>query len=239
MSVASVHLSSARAASGLGDASALSKVSGALRAPRGVEWLPFTVRVAQGEHDLRRAAELRHAAYSRHLPPELTQGLREPDAVDREPGVAVLLAESKVDGSLMGTLRVQTNAHRPLVLEQSFTLPSAMAQARCAEVTRLAVARAECSRFVKTVMLKAAYYWCERAGVRYVLVTARAPLDRQYARLMFQDVNPELGFVPLPHVFNLPHRIMYCDLVAACVEGTQHPLYAFWFQTDHPDIDLD
>jgi len=68
MSVVSVHLSCARAASGLGDASALSEVSGAQRVARGVEWLPFTVRVAQGEHDLRRAAELRHAAYSRHLP---------------------------------------------------------------------------------------------------------------------------------------------------------------------------
>lgn len=209
------------------------------QAARAVERLPFTVRLAHGEGDLRRAAQLRHAAYSRHLPAALTQGLREPDATDRAPGVAVLLAESKVDGSLLGTMRVQTNAHGPLVLEQSFTLPAAMATARCAEVTRLAVAQAQHSRFVKTVMLKAAYFWCERQGVRYVLVTARAPLDRQYARLMFRDVQPELGFVPLAHVFNLPHRVMFCDIANARREGAQHPLYTFWFETDHPDIELD
>lgn len=205
---------------------------------RRVEWLPFTVRVAQGEADLRRAAEIRHAAYGRHLPAALTEGLREPEPLDREPGVAVLLARSKVDGSVLGTLRLQTNACRPLALEQSFDLPNAMATAPCAEVTRLAVAQAAHSRMVKTLMLKAAYFWCEQQGVRYVLVTARAPLDRQYARLMFRDVRPEAGFVPLAHVFNLPHRVMVCDIAAARAEGTDHPLYEFWFGTDHPDIDL-
>jgi hypothetical protein len=205
---------------------------------RRVEWLPFTVRVAQGEAELRLAAEIRYAAYGRHLPPSLTDGLREPEPLDREPGVAVLLARSKVDGSVLGTLRLQTNTYRPLALEQSFDLPAEMATAPCAEVTRLAVAQAVHSRMVKTLMLKAAYFWCERQGVRYVLVTARAPLDRQYARLMFRDVRPEAGFVPLAHVFHLPHRIMFCDIAAARAEGLDHPLYDFWFGTDHPDINL-
>lgn len=206
---------------------------------RHVEWLPFTVRVARTAQDLRKAAEVRHAAYARHLPEAVTEGLREPEPMDRAPGVAVLLAESKVDGSALGTLRIQTNGYRPLALEQSFDLPDWMVGARCAEVTRLAVAQAIHSRVVKTVMLKAAYFWCQREGVRFVLVTARAPLDRQYARLMFRDVRPGAGFVPLPHVFNLPHRVMYSDIVTAREDGVDHPLYDFWFNTDHPDIDLD
>lgn len=202
------------------------------------EWLPFRVRVASGEADLLRVARLRHDAYARHLPPALTQGLLQIDPLDREPGVAVLMAESKADGELLGTLRIQTNRHRPLVLEQSYALPAEMAQAPCAEVTRLAVAQQAESRLVKTVLLKAAYLWCERQGVRYVLVTARSPLDRQYARLMFRDVDPAQGFVPLAHVFGLPHRVMYCDIGRARHDGAGHPLYPFWFETDHPDIDL-
>lgn len=206
---------------------------------RTVERLPFTVRVAHTAHDLAKAAAVRYEGYARHLDAALTERLREPEPMDRAPGVAVLLAESRVDGSALGTLRIQTNAFQPLALEQSFTLPDEMANDRCAEVTRLAVTQAIHSRVVKTVLLKAAFFWCERMGVRYVLVTARSPLDRQYARLMFRDVRPELGFVPLPHVFHLPHRVMYCDIAKARTDGVDHPLYDFWFNTDHPDIDLD
>ena len=146
-------------------------------------------------------------------------------------------AEYYMDRHLEKVLK--TNEHRPLALQQSFELPAWMAGARCAEVTRLAVTQRADSRLVKTVMLKAAYCWCERAGVRYVLVTARSPLDRQYARLMFRDVDPAKGFVPLEHVFGLPHRVMYCDIATARFEGAGHPLYDFWFNTDHPDIELD
>lgn len=208
------------------------------RGYRHVERLPFRVRVAAGEADLQRVAHLRYDAYARHLPASLTQGLLEVDPMDREPGVAVLLAESKADGEQLGTLRIQTNRHRPLALEQSYTLPPSMAEAACAEVTRLAVAQRSESRLVKTVLLKAAYLWCEAQGVRYVLVTARSPLDRQYARLMFRDVDPQQGFVPLAHVFGLPHRVMVCDIARARQDGAGHPLYDFWFNTDHPDIVL-
>lgn len=203
------------------------------------ERLPFRIRVARRQADLRRVAQLRYDAYARHLPAALTQGLLQVDPLDLAPGVAVLMAESRADGELLGTLRIQTNEHRPLALQQSFELPAWMAGARCAEVTRLAVTQRADSRLVKTVMLKAAYCWCERAGVRYVLVTARSPLDRQYARLMFRDVDPAKGFVPLEHVFGLPHRVMYCDIATARFEGAGHPLYDFWFNTDHPDIELD
>jgi hypothetical protein len=206
---------------------------------RCVEYLPFTVRVVRTEEEREQVARLRHEAYGRHLPPGLVEGLRRPDPLYAEPGVAVLLAQSKVDGAPLGTLRIQTNAERPLLLEQSFDLPDWMRGSRCAEITRLAVTNESTSRVVKTVMLKAAYFWCERAQVDYVLVTARAPLDRQYARLMFRDVQPELGFVPLPHVFNLPHRIMFTSIQAARRDGVGHPLYEFWFEPDHPDILLD
>lgn len=202
------------------------------------ELLPFRIRVAASEEDLKRVACLRKTAYARHLPAELTKELGKIEPMDRDSSVAVLLAESKVDHELFGTLRIQTNRNQPLALQQSYVLPAHMAQEVCAEVTRLAVSSHPESRLIKTMLIKAAYLWCHAHDVRYVLVTARAPLDRQYARLMFQDVDPSQGFVPLAHVFGLPHRVMYCDIQRAIHDSVGHPLYQFWFKTDHPDIDL-
>ncbi len=83
------------------------------------EYLPFTVRVVDTEAALHKAVQIRHAAYARHIAPHLALALQAPEALDRVPGAVVLLAESKVDGSPLGTMRIQTNRHGPLTLEQS------------------------------------------------------------------------------------------------------------------------
>ncbi|MFD2270823.1 hypothetical protein ACFS07_06115 [Undibacterium arcticum] len=73
-----------------------------------------------------------------------------------------------------------------------------------------------------------------------MVATGRSPLDRQYERLLFEDVYPDLGFIPLRHVGNLPHRIM--SLAVSAVEprwaATKHPLFNFFFRTLHADIDV-
>lgn len=208
-------------------------------APRHVERLPFTVRVAQTPEDMRKVVQVRHASYARHLPLRMADAFRQLEPLDAVDGVVSLIAESKVDGSPLATLRVQTNKVQPLLLEQSTDLPDWMQGLRLGEVTRLAVAHSAQSRVVKTVLLKAAYFWALENGVRYMLVAGRAPLDRQYARLMFRDLYPGQGFIPLVHAFNLPHRVMYTEIAAAREQGRDHPLYDFWFNTDHPDIELD
>ncbi|MDB5757994.1 MAG: hypothetical protein JWM30_1283, partial [Burkholderia sp.] len=72
------------------------------------EALPFTIRVVSNIRDLEKAVRIRHAAYMRHVPGFASE-LTLPENADSEPGVVVLLAESKLDGSPIGTLRVQTN----------------------------------------------------------------------------------------------------------------------------------
>ena len=86
------------------------------------ERLPFTVRVVRSEEALHKAVAIRQAAYARHMP-VLAERLRTPEANDHDSGSVVLLAESKMDGSPLGTMRIQTNRFNPLSIEQGVELP--------------------------------------------------------------------------------------------------------------------
>jgi len=201
--------------------------------------LPFTVRVAHSERQLRQAVEIRHAAYARHVP-ALAERLKAPEPLDREAGATVLLAEAKLDGEPLGTMRIETNAGRPLAIEQSVALPAPLRRRRLAEATRLGICGRSIGRIVKTMLFKAFYQYCRQAGIDWMVIGARSPLDRQYEALLFRDVFPGRGFVPLAHAANLPHRILGFELETAEARWRQaaHPLYGLFCLTDHPDIDL-
>ena len=201
--------------------------------------LPFTISIAGEERELRDAVQIRHAAYARHVP-GLAALLSEPEAGDRDAGAAVLLARSKLDGEPLGTLRIQSNLHRALAIEQSIALPPRLRQAHLAEATRLGVSQARIGRVVKTLLFKAFYLYCRRTGVDWMVIGARAPLDRGYQALGFDDVFPGLGYVPLAHAGNIPHRVLGFEMAGAEARWrqAQHPLYGLFCRTQHPDIDL-
>lgn len=201
------------------------------------ERLPFTVRVVRTQEDLRKAVLVRHAAYDRHVP-EFAATLRAPEAVDREQGVAILLAESSLSGDPVGTMRIQTNRFRPLSMEQSIDLPDWLHGRQLAEATRLGVADGRIGRVVKTALFKAYFQYCAETGIDWMVITARSPIDRQYDRLLFEDVYPGAGYIPMEHVGNLPHRVMalkVADVRPKWAEAN-HPLYDYFFNTRHPDI---
>jgi hypothetical protein len=204
------------------------------------ELLPFTVRLVRNEEDLNKAVEIRHAAYARHLP-AFAETLRTAEVDDAENGVVVLLAESKLDGSPLGTMRIQTNQYKALCLEESIELPEWLKSRPLAEATRLGVANEKGGRLVTTVLFKAYYQYCLQIGVEWMVVTARSPVDRTYDRLLFSDVFPGAGYIPIHHVGNLPHRVMSFNVDTARDRWTQvkHPLLGFMCDTFHPDIDLD
>ncbi len=203
------------------------------------ELLPFTVRLVRNEADLSKAVQIRHAAYARHLP-EFAETLKTAETDDAENGVVVLLAESKLDASPLGTMRIQTNQYKPLSLEQSIELPEWLRVRPLAEATRLGVTNEKGGRLVTTVLFKAYFQYCLKIGVEWMVVTARAPVDRTYDRLMFNDVFPGVGYIPVHHVGNLPHRIMSFNVETAQDRWTQarHPLLGFMCSIHHPDIDL-
>lgn len=204
-----------------------------------VERLPFSVRVVRTAEDLEKAVAIRHSAYARHLP-DFAEKLRAPEEADWEEGVAVLLAESKIDGSPLGSMRIQSNQFRQLSLEQSVELPRSIAKASLAEVTRLGIVSEGVGSLVKTTLIKASFQYCQQLGIDWAIVTARSPLDRQYERLMFEDLFPGRGFIPMQHVHNLPHRVLGFNIHTGEARWSQakHPLLKFFCYTDHPDIDI-
>jgi hypothetical protein len=212
----------------------------ALNAPAMIEeLLPFTVKLVRDEDDLDKAVQIRHTAYARHLP-DFAETLKAPESADAENGVVVLLAESKLDGSPLGTMRIQTNEFKPLSLEQSIELPDWLKKRRLAEATRLGVTNEKGGRLVTTMLFKAYFRYCQQAGIEWMVVTGRAPVDRTYDRLLFDDVFPGKGYIPIRHVGNLPHRVMQFNVNTAEERwaAARHPLFDFIFRTHHPDMDI-
>jgi hypothetical protein len=204
-----------------------------------VERLPFTIKRVQSDEDMRKAVQIRHAAYSRHVP-EFAKSLREPELSDYENDCVVLLAESKLDGSPLGSMRVQTNQGRQLSVEESVVLPDWLQGRRLAELSRLGVDGGRVGRLVKIALFKACFEYCENNRIDYLVLTGRTPVDRSYEQLLCVDVFEEKKTIPLQHVGNIPHRIMSFDIATGQErwEAVNHPLLGFFRHTRHPDIDI-
>ncbi|MFL9875440.1 N-acyl amino acid synthase FeeM domain-containing protein [Paraburkholderia megapolitana] len=202
------------------------------------ERLPFTIRIVADDNGLEKAVQMRRIAYRRHLPDFADKMTIENS--DREPGTVVLLAESKLDGGPLGTMRIQSNEMAPLALEQSVVLPEWLATCRLAEATRFGVEGGAIGRMVKIALCKALFMYCEQELIDWVVITARAPLDREYKAMLFDDVFGKDEFLPMAHVGGVPHRVMAQEIGTGRKrwEDARIPLYRFIVQTYHPDIDL-
>lgn len=203
------------------------------------ERLPFTIRIATSDADIRKAVAIRHAAYERHVP-DFANQLKQPEPADYAPSTTLFLAESKFDGSPIGSMRIQSNEGRPLSVEQSVELPDWLQGCYLVEATRLGVTQRDRGSLVKTLLFKAVLAHCRNVGIEWIVITARSPLDRMYETFTFEDILPEAGYVPMKHVGNIPHRVMAIHV--ATVEpkwrNVAHPLHTLFFRTEHPDINI-
>lgn len=202
-----------------------------------VEHLPFTVRLVKTEEDLMKAVKVRYEGYARHKP-DFARALMEPEEDDTLPNTVVMLAESKLDGSALGTVRVQINRDRPLNMEQSVTLPDWLQGRTLADARRLAVVRGGEGGLVKTVLFKALFLYWEHEEVDWAVVAARSPLTRTYESLLFTDALGGGSFIPTPVENNLPHRVLAFEIASAHArwQANQHRLLNFVINTIHPDI---
>ncbi len=201
------------------------------------ERLPFTVKIVRNEEELAKAVYIRQSAYGRHLK-TFADALKVPEPSDREDGSFVLLAESKLDGSPLGTIRLHTNRYKTLPLEASVDLPEWLQGKSIAEATRLGVCLSSVGQVVKTALFKGFLGYCAEHDIEWMVCTGRSPLDRQYRVLGYEDVFPEKAFIPMRHVGNIPHRVMALQvpMVEPRWAAAKHPLYDFFFRTYHPDI---
>ena len=201
------------------------------------ERLAFEVREVSTQDELFTAVAVRYEGYSRHLP-ELGRRLTAPEPADTQPGHTVLLARNRLDGAGLATIRLQTNDHGPLTLEQSIELPEWLQGRRLAEATRFAVANQVRGRYVSYVIFKAFWQFCLEREIEWMVVCARPPLDRIYLSLLFEDVIAGGTFVPLKHAANIPHRVLAFNVATseARWRTARHPYYPFMALTVHPDI---
>lgn len=225
------------AASPLSLVSHLFAASFALEEGKAIERLPFTIKRVENDEDMWKAVRVRHAAYARHIP-LFAQTLTAPELGDYEDGAVVLLAESKLDGSALGSTRIRNNFYQPLSVEASIVLPEWLQHRRLAEVTRLSVNEGRTGEMVKAALLKACVTYCQDNAIEWALATGRAPIDRQYERLMFVDLFADKQPVPLKHVGNIPHRVMAfeIDTMETRWAAAKHPMLDFFCRTTHPDI---
>ncbi|MCU0896353.1 MAG: hypothetical protein MUC55_02515 [Burkholderiales bacterium] len=207
-------------------------------AEKATENVPFTVRIAQTDDDFRKAVCIRHAAYARHVP-AVAEKLREPEAFDRDPGIVVLLAESKLDGSPLGTMRIHTSRYNTLPLEGSVDLPDWLKSSPRSEANRLGVSEGRIGRLVKHLLFKAYFRYCLLTGIEWIVIAARSPLDRQYDALMFTDLFRG-EYIPMRHGGNIPHRVLALGVTSAEQRwaAASHPLFDFMIRTRHPDIEV-
>lgn len=221
------------------DSGALPAVPAAAPLRIEAEPFPFTVRCVRNEEQLGKAIRIRRDAYARHVP-QVARGFNEPEVFDKTKGSVVLLAESKLDGGPVGTLRIQTNHYQPLAVENVVELPDFMQRRSLAEITRLGVIEGRQGRLVTHALFKALYLYCLALQIHWMVVAARSPLDRSYLRLAFHDLYPEREYFPLPYAGNIPHKVLAFEVMSAERRWKQvsHPLYEFMVESAHPDINV-
>jgi hypothetical protein len=201
------------------------------------ERLPFTVRLAARE-DLQEVAAFRSDSYGRHLP-VLGATLRKPEPADFELGCEVLVARSKLDGSLLGTMRIHTNVFKYLPLQASLRLPERFRATRMVETTRLCIKGSPNASLVRTAMFKAQFHYCLVQRIDWMMAAGRRPVDRIYEGLRFSDVDEPNMFFPMAHAAGIPHRVMCLSPREALdIWDVDHALYKFIMTTEHKDIDI-
>jgi hypothetical protein len=199
--------------------------------------LPFWIAKAETNRELEMASKARYIAYGRHIP-QLGEKLAFPDEDDHDEDFAVFLAYSKLDGSCIGTIRVQVAVQHSLRLEDSFILPSALRNGRVAEISRLAIPSRSNGLALRLMLIKAAYWYSRAKLVDRCFLCARFPVDRQYRRFDLDDVLPQDQFVPMKHIGMIPHRILWFDVFKIEAQWllNGNPLHSVYFANVHPDL---
>jgi len=201
--------------------------------------LTFVLRVVRTREELLAACRVRSKSYGHHMP-HLRDALLEPDSIDTAESTINVLCLDKGSGLPIGTARFQTSESGPLLIEASAKVPAHMERDTRAEITRLsAVPGAD--KLVKVCLMKASYLFCVASQIRWMVIGARSQaLERQYKRIGFHNLLDEDRTVPLAHAGGVQHRVMAFNV--STTERTwresHHPLYPFFFDTFHPDIQM-
>jgi len=201
--------------------------------------LPFVVRLASSERDLLDVVSLRSQTYSRHNAPA-ARLVRTPEDQDLRGDGVILVARSKLDGTAVGSVRVQTRVHRPLMVESAMQLPSEVVAGKPIELMRGSITNGAAGRMVSATFAKATFLLCHRFSFSHVIVTCREPVDLMYRAYHFDEL---LGgaLIDLPYSPGARHKVLCLPMDKATERWRLHnpPLFDFMMNLEHPDIQVD
>lgn len=206
---------------------------------RPVRSLPFVVRLASSERDLLDVVSLRSKTYSRHNAPaaRLVRSLEEEDL--RGDGL-ILVARSKIDGTAIGSVRVQTRVQRPLMVESAMQLPHDVASANPIELMRGSITNGLPGRTVSASFAKATFLLCRKFAFSHVIVTCREPVDLMYRAYRFDEL---LGgaLIELPYSPGARHKVLCLPMNEATERWRSQnpPLFELMLNIEDPDIQVD
>lgn len=200
---------------------------------------PYTVRIVRKPDQLQLAVEVRYQAYSEKLQ-ALAAKVRQPGPLDFSHGPVVLLAENRLTGEAVGTLRLNTGASFLSLLED-IKLPPNIVKERTAFVSRMAVTGTVQERqLVRNLMQKAVFQLCIAKQLNRILLLAVEPRERLFYRCGFSDVFEDGGSRHPAFLDGFPVKALFADTYSMerVWRGEKHPLYDFLFRTFHPEIEV-
>jgi len=203
--------------------------------------LPITVSIVRTPEQLQRVCDLRASAYGARNS-QFGALLTKPEKADLEPGNVILIAESKMTGEVLGTMRIHTNLYGVVPMETVVDIPVEMRGQLLSEACRFCIKPGADSSCVRLALFKAIYLYCYANQVQYILCVAKKPLNKVYKGLGFKPLNGggEEQWERVSYVGNIEHSMLALDIlkVDAIWQEKSHHLYGFIRRTYHPDIKI-
>ena len=205
-----------------------------------IELLPFVVRRANSDEDFVALSALRAAAYARHdYLPGVSERLRSIDETDLRS--TLLVAESKADGEIIGTIRVNSS------LRGATPIPEQMPKVEFegdsfTYVDRFAAQQGPLADIVALAMIKAQWFCAYQEGVQWIVAAALPALARRYRMVGLRSLaGAERGRFQIPHLHTKPYEAVGERLpgMPGNLRRVAPFLAPFFLEKDHPDILFD
>lgn len=201
--------------------------------------LPFQISVAQFGDNLTPIILHRARAYAQ-MAPDMGALLSKMEAADAQsPGREILVARSKLDGEVIGSMRIHVNSESPLPIQSCVDLPTPLKTARLLEACRLSVTGGLVCRHA---LFKALMLYAHRHAIDFCVVAAKPRVSILYESICFEEIEPG-RLHELSYANNAEHKALWLPLnpsaLAEKFAARKKSLHDFYFNTHHGnDIDI-
>ena len=201
--------------------------------------LPFSVSVARTTEDLAELVGVRSTAYARHNAPGAAR-LSRAEEQDHGDDAILVMARSKLNGCVVGSVRIQTRLLRPLMVESATPLPAEFINGTPIELMRGSVRSGVVGKMVSAALAKASYQISKTCDFSHIIVTCREPVHLMYRAYQFDDLL-DGAMVDLPYSPGAKHKVLSLRIREAEARWIERnpALFRFMVLTPHPDIAID